>query len=275
MRQDKALAEETEHWRLAMDKELRAENSWLALAGLIWLEKPRTTLGGGGEYDITLEAFDTTVGEFLLQHNQVDFMANTESGVHIDGESYERVRLKADTSGAPTIITVAHYTLMVIERGERLGIRLWDNNRPQRTTFPGRDWFAIGAEYRLMADFERNDPARSLHIPNELGEVELESSPGFVTFELHGRPLRLDALEGPDDGLFLLFKDKTSGQETYGSGRFIKTPSPEDGRVALDFNRAYNPPCAFTKYATCPLPPKQNELPVAIYAGERKPARVA
>lgn len=275
MRQDKAFAEETEHWRLAMDKELRAENSWLALAGLIWLEKPTTTLGGGGEYDITLEAFATTVGEFLLQHNQVDFMANTESGVRIDGESYERVRLKADTSGAPTIITVAHYTLMLIERGERLGIRLWDNSRPQRTTFPGRDWFAIGAEYRLMADFERNDPARNLRIPNELGEDEVQSSPGFVTFELHGRSLRLDALEGPDDGLFLLFKDKTSGQETYGSGRFIKTPSPEDGRVVLDFNRAYNPPCAFTKYATCPLPPKQNDLPVAIYAGERKPARVA
>ncbi len=166
------------------------------------------------------------------------------------------------------IVTLASLSLSVIQRGDRYGIRLKDRNSRLRKEFTGLRYFPVTESYRVSARFVPD--ARKVPIPNILGQTEDMDSPGYVEFELEGRKLRLSpVLESPDE-LFFIFRDLTSGRQTYGSGRFLDTAMPKDGRVELDFNKAYNPPCAFTPYATCPLPPKQNRLPVRIAAGELK-----
>jgi uncharacterized protein (DUF1684 family) len=155
----------------------------------------------------------------------------------------------------------------VIERGNRYGIRLKDKNSELRKAFTGLKYFPPLEEYRVKARFVPYDPPKMIPVPNILGQVDEEPSPGYVVFMLNGRECRLDPVtEG--DSLFFIFKDLTSGKETYPPGRFLNTEMPQNGEVVLDFNQAYNPPCAFTPYATCPLPPEQNKLPIAIEAGE-------
>jgi uncharacterized protein (DUF1684 family) len=266
--------EEIEKWRRSLDQALRAEDSWLALAGLIWLENGSTQFGSKVELPIHLDSSTIApiTGEFRMTEGEVELYVYQGSDVLVDGQSRDHVLLRPDSSGEAQRMTIGQFTMMLIERGGRLGIRLWDNNRQERKTFPGRSWFPVDPSYRITASFIENRPVMSISIPNELGEREERNSPGYVEFELHGECVRLNALEGANGGLFLLIKDESSGNATYGSGRFLSTTSPEKGRIHLDFNRAYNPPCAFTKYATCPLPPVENYLPFSIIAGEKKPA---
>lgn len=267
----KDYSDEIHHWRVSLDESLRQENSWLALAGLIWLEPGSTSFGADESLAIVLgnPKLASVAGEFFRDDFGVDLIVHQGSDVRIDDEYRERVRLKPDTSGDAQMVKVGAYSMMLIERGDRLGIRLWDNGRMLRQEFSGRQWFAIDPAYRLSAAFVPYDPAKAIVIPNELGEAEQELSPGFVEFELEGSTHRLDALDGSSGGLFILFHDESAKIDTYGSGRFLVTPAPIGGQVNLDFNRAYNPPCAFTPYATCPLPPEQNFLNVAIRAGEK------
>jgi uncharacterized protein (DUF1684 family) len=158
--------------------------------------------------------------------------------------------------------------MFVIQRGDRYGIRLKDKNSRFRREFTGLHYFPVREQYRLTARFVPD--ARKIPIPNILGQTESVSSPGYVEFTLDGRKLRLTPVEESPGSLFFIFRDLTSGKETYGSGRFLDTDMPKNGQVVLDFNKAYNPPCAFTPFATCPLPPKENRLPVRIEAGEMK-----
>ncbi len=262
---------EIKRWRDELDESLRDENSWLALAGLVWLEKPSTRIGSEPDSDIHLKGVASWVGEILLQDNRVELALPSGSALRVNGVAQEHMRLKPDTSGNPDLLTVGPYSMILIERGGRLGIRVWDNDRTERTSFPGRQWYPIDPALRLMATYTPYIPEKVLSIPNELGDIEQELSPGCLSFELDGVKLRLDSLDRADGGLFLMFKDSSSGRTSYGSGRFLTTPAPQDGQVELDFNRAYNPPCAFTRYATCPLPPKENVLPHAILAGEKMP----
>jgi uncharacterized protein len=166
------------------------------------------------------------------------------------------------------VVTLGSLSLLVIRRGDRYGIRLKDRNSRLRKEFTGLRYFPVNESYRVSARFVAD--ARKIPIPNILGQTEDTPSPGYVEFDLEGRKLRLTPVEESPNELFFIFRDLTSGRETYGSGRFLDAPVPKDGRVELDFNKAYNPPCAFTPYATCPLPPKQNRLPVPIAAGELK-----
>ena len=266
--------QELEEWRASLDKSLKQENSWLALAGLIWLESGYTAFGSRGDNRIHLDSstIAPVAGEFHLSGENVDLHVHTKGDVLVDGESLAHAKLRPDSSGNPQRITVDSFCMMLIERGGRLGIRLWNNARPERKMFPGRSWYPIDLRYRVMARLMPHPHEHRLMIPNVLGEVEETDSMGYVEFEIEGLSLRLEALEGPDDGLFLIFKDASSGSETYKSGRFLTTSPVEQAYVELDFNRAYNPPCAFTRYATCPLPPEENVLPIAITAGEKNPA---
>ena len=270
---DNDYYEAIKHWRATLDDSLRNENSWLALAGLIWLELGSTPFGADENLAIVLKIQELAAiaGEFVRDDAGVELIVHHGSDVRIDGKHLDRVRLNPDASGSPQMVTVGPYSMMLIERGDRLGIRLWDNGRAARRSFSGRVWYPVDPVYCLKARFFAHDPPKTMVIPNELGETESVPSPGTVEFDLGETTYRLDALEGPEGGLFLLVKDGTSGDETYGSGRFLVTPSPDQAEVTLDFNRAYNPPCAFTPYATCPLPPEQNDLPVAIRAGEKRP----
>ena len=165
-------------------------------------------------------------------------------------------------------VTIGSLTLIVIERGGRYGIRLKDNESRLRKEFTSLHYFPIDASYCVTARFVP-DP-KKIPILNILGQIEDMPSPGYVEFDLHGRHLRLTPVEESPDELFFILRDLTAGKDTYGSGRFLHTPLPKNGQVILDFNKAYNPPCAFTPYATCPLPPRENRLAVRIEAGELK-----
>jgi len=165
---------------------------------------------------------------------------------------------------------VGDLSMYVIERGGRYAIRLKDKNSKSRREFTGLKWYPIQKSYRVTATFVEYDPPKQVQVPNILGETENLPSPGYASFTLNGKKVRLDpVLEEPDaKELFFIFRDLTSGERTYPSGRFMYAEMPKEGKIVLDFNKAYNPPCAFTPYATCPLPPKQNKLPVRIEAGE-------
>jgi len=160
-------------------------------------------------------------------------------------------------------------SVTLIQRGTRFGLRLRDPEAETRRDFRGLDWFAINDRYRVRAEWHPYKPAKQIPIINVLGDTQNEPCPGYAEFVLGGESYRLEpAVE--DGELFFMFRDGTSSDLTYGSGRFLKASMPSGGRVELDFNRAYNPPCAYTDFATCPLPPKQNRLAVRIQAGEKR-----
>ncbi len=167
---------------------------------------------------------------------------------------------------------LAHGSLSfyLIKRGARLGVRVKDREASTLKEFKGVPTFAVNPLWRLVARFEPYDPPRKIDVPNILGSTEADESPGAVVFDVKGEKFRLEAVKEDDSGeLFLIFGDKTNGTETYGGGRFLYTLPPKDGTVVVDFNQAINPPCVFTPYATCPLPPAPNRLPIRIPAGEK------
>ncbi len=191
-----------------------------------------------------------------------------EAGVTVDGSPVVSRPLRSDVGGVPDLVSIGDLTLLVLQRGDRFGIRVRDRDSPTRAAFAGRRWFPIRASYCLMATFVPHDPPHQISIANILGTTENTASPGYVVFAVDGQDYRLDAItEG--DQLWFIFRDRTSADTTYPAGRYLKAPPPQQGMVTLDFNRAYNPPCAFTAFATCPLPPPQNHLPLRIEAGER------
>jgi len=260
---------EIEHWRQQREAALKADGGWLTVAGLFWLKDGKNSVGTDKSNSIVLPADSAppSLGEFDFHSGQTTFLAGSGVNATVNGQPATTAILKPDTAGAPDLLQVNDLTMFVIQRGQRFGIRLKDKNSPMRKAFTGLKYFSPDERYRVTAKFVPYNPLKMIPIPNILGETEEEASPGYVEFKLDGQTLRLDPVaEG--DSLFFIFKDLTSGKETYPPGRFLNTPMPKDGEVVLDFNRAYNPPCAFTPYATCPLPPKQNQLAVRIEAGE-------
>jgi len=247
-----------DEWRRQREAALRADGGWLTVTGLFWLHEGANTFGAASPNEIVLPA-DPALrgGAFDLHGDRVT--------LRLDGQIRE---LRPDSPAPADIVTLGSLTLFVIRRGDRYGIRLKDTNSRLRKDFTGLHYFPVDEAYRISARFVPD--ARKIPIPNILGQVEDTPSPGYAEFEIHGQKLRLTPVEEPPDKLFFIFRDLTAGKETYGSGRFLDAELAKDGTVVLDFNKAYNPPCAFTPYATCPLPPKQNRLPVRIAAGELK-----
>jgi hypothetical protein len=186
----------------------------------------------------------------------------------IDGRPVTgRTPLRPDSSD---VVALGDVTLQVIERGGRMAIRLRDRNAAARRAFTGCRWYEIKESYRVEAKWVARAQPRPLRVPNVLGETEMMPSPGYAEFELGGKRVTLDGvLETPDaTEIWFILRDETSGKETYPGGRFLYSELPKAGRIVLDFNESYNPPCAFTAYATCPLPPRQNWMPVRVEAGE-------
>ncbi|NIS83524.1 MAG: DUF1684 domain-containing protein [Anaerolineales bacterium] len=260
-----------EDWRQKMDDALREENSWLALAGLYWLHEGANTFGSATSNAFVLPEGSAPehVGTITLHNQEITLDVAASGSVRIDGDGITHAKLEPDSAGSPTFIHLGRLTMVAIQRGERYGIRLWDKRRPQRKSFPGRIWYPIQDHYRVEALFSTYNPPFEIHVSNVLGDVENVTAAGHVTFTLQETDCRLDALGEEESGLFLIFRDLTAEDQTYPSGRFLSTEAPKGDVVTLDFNRAYNPPCAFTRYATCPLPPAQNHLPIRIEAGER------
>jgi uncharacterized protein (DUF1684 family) len=191
-------------------------------------------------------------------------------GITAGGKPVTRMDLRSDTPGPPDVLALGALRFFVIERSGKLAIRLRDLKSPARQSFAGLRWFPVRKEYRVVGRFQPHPAPKKLSIPNVLGLVEEMVSPGYVVFQLQGQELRLEPVyETPEESeLFFIFRDRTSAHGTYGAGRFLYAEKPRNGEVILDFNKAYTPPCAFTRFATCPLPPRQNHLPVRIEAGE-------
>jgi uncharacterized protein (DUF1684 family) len=267
---------EIEQWRAKREERLSADNGWLTVSGLYWLKDGATTLGSAAGNDIVLPA-GAPARAGVIQFAGGKASVRVEPGVRIlsGDKPVTAMDLRADTaSGGPDVLVLGPLSLQVIERGGRYGIRLKDNDSPRRKAFAGTEWYPVSEAYRVTARFAPNATPKTIPIANVLGQEDQQPSPGSVFFKINGQEVRLDPiLEEPDaKELFFIFKDATSGRDTYPAGRYLYTDLPKDGTVTLDFNKAYSPPCAFTAYATCPLPPPQNRLAVRIEAGEKKPA---
>ena len=261
---------EIEAWHAQAEARLRADDGWLTLAGLFWLREGTNTIGSDASSDIVLpDSAPAHVGRIDFDGSVATLAVAPGVEVHVNGASVTQQMLRSDAEGAPDIVTLGNLSWLIIKRGARTGVRLRDKNSPVREAFGGRVWFPVDETYRFDATFVPYDPPKMLAITNILGDTSDVASPGYVAFSHEGQTYQLDASSLESDGLHFVFRDRTSGHETYGAARFLTVPAPVNGRIELDFNRAVNPPCAFTVYATCPLPPRQNHLPFPVFAGER------
>jgi uncharacterized protein (DUF1684 family) len=263
--QYRAEIEKYRHDRLA---ELTAPDGWLAVRGLFWLHDGANTAGSEPAADVRLPARTAKrVGVFTLSNGQVTFTADPAATVTAGGKPIATFTF---ARGADQTITTERVVIAAIRRGDRIGLRMWDPESSNRTGFKGLTYFPLAPAYRVRATFTPYEKLKPVPVPNVLGQIVTMESPGFVEFAIKGRTYRLEPVfETPKhEDLFFIFKDLTSKTETYEAGRFLHTPLPKNGVVDLDFNRAYNPPCAFTEFATCPLPVKDNQLQVRIPAGE-------
>jgi len=264
---------EIEQWRAQRLERLRREDGWLSLVGLFWLQPGENRFGTdrGNRVVFPKASGPGLMGSLHVAQGVVRVRVNPSVPVTHEGKLIRSLVLRTDADGDPTVLRYGSLAFHVIRRGDRLGVRVKDAESPARRGFKGIANFPADFSWRLKARLEPYDPPRKMSVPNVLGAPTQETSPGAVVFERDGQSHRLDAVheEGSDE-LFIIFGDKTNGHETYGGGRFVYAPKPgTDGRLVVDFNRAYNPPCVFTPYATCPLPPPQNKLPIRIEAGEK------
>lgn len=274
---DPAYVKTVTDWRARAEAGLRRDNSWLTLAGRYVLKPGENTFGTGPGNDIVFPPGlgPASMGSISVQPGTV--VLKTVKGLKMqasDGDFTEREL--GTTTDSRDWVSLGRIAFHVIERDGRYILRLADNESEVRKRFGGRVWYDVDENYRVRARFMPYDPPRKIAIVNVLDEVSEEPSPGYAEFEIAGRPYRLDAV-GDGDGLFFVFRDATAGETTYGPGRFLYVDQkPASGEVfTLDLNRAYNPPCAFSEFTTCPLPPRQNVLKVPIEAGEKYPPKTA
>ena len=256
-------------WRQEVDTNIRRENGWLALAGLFWLRKGTNLIGSDRESDILLpERTPSRLGTLELDGNNVTLNVEADLTVEVNGVATRSALLDADQEDVPSFITFEEIRMVVVRRSRGVGIRVWDNAREARHTFPSREWYPVKEEYRVPATYTRYETPKIVKMPDILGAILDEPMQGFVSFELGGKKHELMVEELPDRRLFIQFMDLTNGNPTYPSGRYHYTDAHENGKVFVDFNKAYSPPCAFTEFATCTFPPQENHLDVAVEAGE-------
>ncbi len=258
-------------WRAGRLDRLLREDGWLTLVGLSWLEPGRTMIGADPSSDVVLPGGPLRAAVLEVVDGRARLEPAAGADLRIGGELAVATELASDRDGTPTVVALGTLSFQVLDRDGHLLLRVKDSEAAARREFQGLDYYPVDAAWRLSARFEVHDPPEQLRIADVTGLVQESASWGAVVFEVGGQTLRLDALADPgDEELFLIFGDRTNGAETYGAGRYLYVPAPDaQGRIDLDFNRAYSPPCAFTPYATCPLPPPQNRLPLRVTAGEK------
>ena len=262
-------------WQKDRATRLQAEDSWLSLVGLFWLVDGDNRFGSARENTIVMPAkAPAQCGTLTLKDNKITMTPAPGAGMTIGLKPVETaVELIADTAPAgATIVHLGTMQFQIVERSGRFAVRVKDPQSEARTHFAGLQYFPVNPRWRVEAKFEPYNPPKKIPITNVIGMTSEEVSPGALVFTVDGQTYRVDPiLEQGETDYFLIFKDETSRDTTYGAGRYLYAKPPgADGKVLVDFNKAYNPPCAFTDYATCPLPPPQNRLPVRIEAGEKR-----
>jgi len=268
---DDPYIEEIAKWRQERETDLKADNGWLTVAGLFFLNQGKNTFGSGPLNDIVLPAdLPPDAGVFEFDGKKITMRATTPLAVN--GKETTTAELRPAGEGRQAdVVTAGGVSFFVHMSGDRLAIRLRDKNSEIRRNFTGLKWFPPNAAYKVIGRFEPYATARTVKVPNILGDLETYKAPGVVAFNLNGQEYKLEAFEVESAGrkrFFFVFRDLTSGKETYPSARFLYSDLPVNGKTELDFNKAYNPPCAFNPYTTCPLPTEQNRLRARIEAGE-------
>jgi uncharacterized protein (DUF1684 family) len=257
-------------WRDEREARLKADGGWLSVAGLAWLKPGENRFGTSKAAAVVLPEGSAPpfAGVFELKGTETTVRLAEGAVARMAGLPIAGTAVLRPDSG--DIVELGPVTLQVIERGGRFGIRIRDKNAAARREFTGCRWYEIKEGYRIEAKWVAYPEPRPLKVPNILGQTESMPSPGYAEFDVGGKLVRLDGVleTAQSTELWFILRDQTSGHETYPAGRFLYADLPKLGKVVLDFNKSYNPPCAFTAYATCPLPPPQNWMPVKIEAGE-------
>ncbi len=264
---------EVEAWRARRVASLTSDEGWLSVVGLFWLEEGENPVGSAPGSRVLLPASAPgRLGSIDLAGGRATFRPLPGADLTAGGKPVQGpLALSSDVDDDTTMLRRGSVLFYLIRRGDKVGVRVKDSQSDARRRFHGLDYFPIDPSWRIEARFEPYDPPRSISIPNVLGQDNAETSPGALVFEHDGRTYRLDpVLENGETDYFVIFGDATNGKGTYGAGRFLYVKPPVNGKTVIDFNKAYNPPCVFTAFATCPLPPPQNKLKVAIAAGEKE-----
>ena len=262
---------ETSQWRSQREADLKAEDSWLTVSGLFWLKEGVTSIGTDAKHvDIVLpeNSAPSQVGSLELAGGVVTLVVSDGVAVTVNDQTVHKYVMRFADDKTPDQFKVGSLNLGVIKRGERYGLRVRDKNSPARLRFNGLRWFPAQEKYKIVATFTPFAVPKEIIIMNVLGDELKLKTPGLLSFELNGQHFELRPLIEDEKRLFIIFRDLTAGDTTYPAGRFLYADLPKEGKVILDFNRAENPPCAFTDFATCPLPPRQNYMKTRIEAGE-------
>ncbi len=272
--EDAAMAQSHEEqitdWRQRRDERLASDSGWMTLVGLEWLQEGENRVGSGASSTVKIPGGPALWGTIHVDGDELRFVPAPDSGVSVNGETASEVMLVADIAGEPTLISSGNLSFYVIFR-ESYALRIKDSQAPALQEFTGVKTYDFQPDWRYNARFIPAQEGQTVEIANVLGHFSPSPVYGVVEFERDGVDYRLLALGDEDsESLWFLFADRTSGRETYGAGRFLYSDGmPENGRLLVDFNKAYNPPCAFNEYSTCPLPPQQNRLDLAVTAGEK------
>lgn len=266
---DAEVIDHARAWRERREARLTEPYGWLSLIGLEFLDDGVTRVGAAADNDLVVPDGPPVWGELDVDGNNVLFKAEPGADISIDGEVRDAARLLLDGADGPTTVSAGTVRFHLIGRGDGVALRLRDSRAPTRRNFAGLDWYAPDPDWRIRARWEPHPPGSTMQIANVLGDLLDEPNPGRAVFKRNGRSYSLEAVDSGDD-VWFIFADRTSGRSTYGSGRFLYADKAVDGELVLDFNLAYNPPCAFNEYTTCPLPPPSNRLDLAVEAGERK-----
>jgi uncharacterized protein (DUF1684 family) len=270
-----SFEQEITAWQTTRVTRLKGENNWLSVVGLSWLNPGANTFGSDKSNDIDMPAkAPAKCGVLTLKDGKVTLTPDGSAGLTIDGKSVAGpVELRDDNSEpGPTTVALGSMTFQIIKRGDRFGIRVRDPESEARKNFKGLEYYPPDPKWRVEARLDPYDPVKKIPITNIINMTADEVSPGALVFTVDGKEYRLDPIveQGSTD-YFIIFKDETSKDTTYPAGRYLyASPAGPDGKVIVDFNKAYNPPCAFTDFATCPLPPPQNRIAARVEAGEKK-----
>jgi uncharacterized protein len=266
-----AHEEDVVKWRANRLSRLIGPDGWLTVVGLAWLEEGENWVGSGPENQVQLPRGPSRVGKLTVSARQAVATFEADSRVAHNASPVTTLTLQDDSHGDPTVLSIASLTFHVIRRGDRLGVRIKDVDSPARKSFTAVDSYPIDQQWRFEARFDAYDRSQTAKVPTVTGMDEVYQVPGALAFDHDGETHSIDAfLEEGETDLFLVFGDQTNRSETYGGGRYLYARPPDErGIVVVDFNKAYNPPCVFTPFATCALPLPQNKLPIRVEAGEK------
>ncbi len=256
-------------WRARKYEERVGENGWLSLAGLSWLNPGRNLVGSNPMCEVTLpEHAPTFLGIIEWKGKIIRLQVAEGVQVQVNGKLAQKAILRSDQDPKPTFVTWNQIRLVVHEYAGKYGVRIWDNQRRNQFTLPLLKWFPINKQFRFAARYVRYPKPKVSAQLDAFGSTAEDRLDGYVTFKFDGKTYKLDVTEEKNHSLFIKFRDLTSSKESYPPSRYCYTEPVRDGKVTLDFNCAYSPPCAFTEYATCLFAPQQNELPFRVEAGE-------